>query len=232
MLVVGVDGCLGGWLAMAYDSENGTLAPRFHPTLKELLDAYPGAASVAVDIPLGLLEGAPRRCDIEARRALGPRRSSVFPAPDPRIVNALSYEDASALSRSLSGKGISWQAFGIFEKVAEANLLVTPTLQERVIEVHPELSFWALANGRPMEHPKRTPEGYDERRALLDAAFAGIAIPLRADARRLARPAVADDVLDAIVAVWTARRYAEGRSGRLPAEPQTDARGLRVEMVY
>lgn len=91
MLVVGVNGCPGGWLAMAYDAESGALTPCFHPTLRELLDAYPGAAAVAIDIPVGLIEGAARRCDVEARRVLGPRKSSVFPAPDPRIVNAPSY---------------------------------------------------------------------------------------------------------------------------------------------
>jgi predicted RNase H-like nuclease len=132
----------------------------------------------------------------------------------------------------MTGKRTSVQAFGIFPKVAEANALLTPALQEKVIEVHPKLSFWALADGRPMEHPKRTPEGFAERRALVSVAFDGFQIPAREVARRWVRPAAADDVLDAIVAAWTVRRYAEGRSGRLPVVPQTDAKGLRVEMVY
>lgn len=232
MLVVGVDGCPGGWLAMAYDAEAGTFTPEIHATFRAVLDAYPGAASVAIDVPIGLIEDASRRCDLEARRVLGPRRSSVFPAPDPRIVDAPTYAEASSHSRALTGKGISVQAFGIFPKVAEANALLTPALQEKVIEVHPELSFWALAQERPMVHAKRTPDGFDERRMLLVGAFAGTHIPTNDEARRLARPAAADDVLDAIVAAWTARRYAEGRSGRLPVEPQIDAKGLRVEMVY
>ena len=232
MLVVGVDGCPGGWLAMSYDAERGTLTPQLHATMREVLDVYPDARTVAIDIPIGLVEGVPRRCDVEARRALGQRRSSVFPAPDPRIVEETSYEDASALSRTLTGKGVSRQAFGIFPKVAEVNELITPALQERVIEGHPELSYWALANGRPMEHPKRTPEGFEERRALLVEAMPGIHVPTRAVVRRLIRSADADDVLDALAAAWTARRFAEGRAGRFPVEPQTDARGLRVEMVY
>lgn len=107
-----------------------------------------------------------------------------------------------------------------------------PALQERVVEVHPELSFWALANGQPMEHPKRTPQGFEERRALLADALVQVSVPAREQARRLVRPAAADDVLDALVAAWTARRYSEGRSGRLPALPETDANGLRVEMIY
>jgi len=38
-----------------------------------------GAAGI--DIPIGLPESEPRWCDVEARSMIGPRRSSVFPAP-------------------------------------------------------------------------------------------------------------------------------------------------------
>lgn len=135
-----------------------------------------------------------------------------------------------ALSRSLNGKGTSKQAFGIYPKVAEVNRIVTPNLQDRVFEVHPEVSFWALA-GQPMEHAKDTAEGYEERHALLAEAF-GVPIWARAEARRVARPASPDDVLDATVAAWTAYRKAEGSAGRLPPAPSSDRRGLRMEIVY
>jgi predicted RNase H-like nuclease len=231
MRVIGVDGCPGGWVAISYDSDARTLEPLVHRSFADLLAAYPDAASIGVDIPIGLAEGRPRRCDVEARRVLGPQRSSVFPAPDPRVIDAPTYAEALALSRSLTGGGISRQAFAIFGKVAEVNRALTPELQSRVVEVHPEVSFWALAGERPMAHPKKKPEGYAERRALLAAAL-GVPIPPREQARALARPAGADDVLDAIVAAWTARRVAAGLAGRLPAAPPTDARGLRMEIVY
>jgi predicted RNase H-like nuclease len=105
-LVVGVDGCPGGWLAMAYDAEAGTLTPEIHATFRAVLDAYPGAASVAIDIPIGLLEGTPqRRCDVEARKVLGfPRRTSVFRAPDPRCVHEPAFEKAKECSFRMTGK--------------------------------------------------------------------------------------------------------------------------------
>ena len=184
-----------------------------------------------MDIPIGLAEGEPRRCDVEARRVLGPRRSSVFPAPDPRVAGAPTYEGALALSRSLTGAGISKQGFAISAKVAEVNRAMAPALQARVIEVHPEVGFWALAGGRPMAHAKGTPEGYEERRALL-ADGLGVEIWSRDEARRVAQPASPDDALDAIVAAWTARRWAAGRASRLPPDPSVDARGLRMEIVY
>ncbi|HVX30789.1 MAG TPA: DUF429 domain-containing protein [Nitrolancea sp.] len=231
MQVVGVDGCPGGWIAIAYDSEGSSITARVHPTFRDLLAAYPEAVSIGIDIPIGLVEGEPRRCDIEARQVLGPRRSSVFPAPDRRVLHSSTYRDALERSRALTGKGISRQAFGIYPKVAEVDREMTPELQQRVFEVHPEVSFWALA-GKPMAFRKSLVEGFTERRTHLQAAFAGLTIPGREEARRLARPASADDVLDAIVVAWTARRHATGRSCRLPSEAMIASRGLRMEIVY
>lgn len=235
MLVVGVDGCPKGWIAIAYDTTRETLNPQTFlgpRPFQDLLVAYREAICIAVDIPIGLSRDIARLPDTEARRILGPRRSSVFPAPDPRIVGMATYAEASAHSRTLLNKGISQQAFGIYSKIAEVNALITPTLQERIIEVHPEVCFWALANGILMEDPKRDAAGFEERWALLTAAFPDTPIPIRREAGRYAPPAKADDILDAIAAAWTARRFAEGRAGRLPDAPLLDERGLRMEIVY
>lgn len=229
--VVGVDGCPRGWVAIAYDTEAHTLTPRVHPYFAELLAAYPDATCIGIDIPIGLAQGEPRRCDVEARRVLGPKQSSVFPAPDPRIVTAPSYDEALARARSLTGAGISKQSHAIYTKILEVNWTLTPAQQGRVVEVHPEVSFWALAGEQPMAHHKAKPAGYEERRALL-ADELGIAVWSRDEAFSVARPAAPDDVLDAIVAAWTARRVAEGRAKRLPVDPPIDARGLRMEIVY
>lgn len=231
MYVVGVDGCPGGWLAARYEPSSVELTYRVFSSFQQVLDSYPDAACIAVDIPIGLSDGPPRICDVEARRALGPRRSSVFPAPQIRLIGISSYPEALVLSRTLYAKGISRQAFGIYPKIAEVNEIMTPGLQEQVIEVHPEVSFWALSGYQPMDHPKRTLEGFEERRKLLLTAL-GVSLPTRVEAGRTVRGAGADDLLDATVAAWTARRFAEGRAGRIPSEPPTDAGGLRMEMIY
>lgn len=231
--VVGVDGCKGGWVAVVFDIGHGNdkLTPRFHHSFQQLLDTYTDAGIVCVDVPIGLSEGPHRACDKEARRALLWKNPSVFPAPDPRLLDTTTFEEANGLSRALTGKGVSLPAFGFFPKVAEVNQIMTPDLQRRVFEIHPEVCFWALAGAQPMTFPKRTPEGYEERRALLNKAL-GIPIWTRDEARGLARPAKPDDILDATVAAWTARRVAAGKAGSLPSIPETDARGLRMEMVY
>jgi predicted RNase H-like nuclease len=231
MQVVGVDSCRGGWLAVTYDTETGTLAPRAHLSFMALLESVPDAAAIAVDIPIALSERGPRLCDVAARKVLGPRRSSVFPAPDPRILFEQTWWEAERRSRKLTGKGVSQQTFAICRKVAEVNWAIQWEDQARVFEVHPEVCFWALAGRQPMAYRKTWPEGYDERLALLEAVFAR---PLwsREEARDLARPAAPDDLLDAVAAAWTVRRKVEGVAERLPAEPAVDRRGLRMEMVY
>ena len=155
MRVVGVDGCPGAG-SRSTTTPGRALAPQVHPSFPELLAAYPDAACVGVDTPIGLAEGEPRRCDVESRRVLGPRRSSVFPAPDPRVVTAPTYERALERARSLTGAGISKQAQAIYPKVLEVNWTLTPALQGRVVEVHPEVSLWALAGGRPGRRPPTT----------------------------------------------------------------------------
>src|SRR5205823_2691454 len=96
-------------------------------------------------------------------------------------------------------------------------LEVEVALEERIFEVHPEVSFAALA-GRHLAHPKRSWNGQMERRRLL--AEHGLEVP----DELAAGTASADDVLDAAVAAWSAERIARGEAKTLPAEPPEQAR--------
>ena len=82
-----------------------------------------------------------------------------------------------------------------------------------------------------MTYPKRTPIGYEERRHLLEAAMQR-SLWARKEAFKIARPAKPDDLLDAVIAAWTARRVAEDVADRLPAAPPVDRRGLRMEIEF
>jgi len=136
---------------------------------------------------------------------------------------ATSYQEAAASARQLSGRSLSQQSFGLREKILEAE--ATAVEDPRIIEVHPEVSFRALA-GKPLTHSKTSWTGVMIRRALLAAA--GIMLPTelpksnrgheggRGDA---AGPgsAAPDDVLDAAAAAWTAQRKAKGEALRFPS---------------
>ena len=171
-----------------------------------------GCDAFAVDMPIGLLEHGPRACDVEARRRLGPRRSSVFPTPLRPMLAATTYAEALAVG------GLSKQAFNLLPKIREVDAVMTPDKQKQIAEVHPELCF-ARLRGQPCAAPKRTPEGRAERVAALGVA--------------LGRPpsgAAWDDVLDACALVETARRLADRDVERL-GDGARDARGLRCEIV-
>ena len=217
--VVGVDGCKAGWIAALLDCRSliGTLS--LHIDFAEVLAHNKEAHVIAVDIPIGLGECTARACDVEARRALGRRASSIFSAPDRRLLDAASYQEAQAESRRLCGKGVSRQAFNLFPKIRELDRMITPALQRRVIEVHPELCFTMLA-GKPAQYSKSTREGIIERKALLPFGWH--------EAKLDAKP---DDIVDALAAAWVAYEYFYGRARSFPAKPEKDARGLRMEIV-
>jgi predicted RNase H-like nuclease len=229
-VVGGLDGCPGGWVLATVPVDSATTAfavtvlPSLEPVVGEL--AVGRMVCAAIDIPIGLADREPRSCDIAARRALGPRRSSVFPAPVRAVLEAGSYSEACALSRRACGKGISKQLYNILDKIRSVDALQTPGLQDQLFEMSPELSFAELT-GRPMPANKRTAEGRDDRRHALASAFGGtvravLERPPPAGAKR-------DDVVDALIGAWTARRRAAGLHVRLGGD--MDARGLRMEII-
>jgi len=163
------------------------------------------AAMIGVDIPIGIPELEPRAADAAARGFVGRRASSVFTTPIRRVLDAATYADARGLATELTGRSIAAQAYAPRKRILEVDEYAER--DDRVIEVHPEVSFAELAQRRPLES-KHRPNGRAQRRALLE--HAGIQPPV-------AVPRVAEvDVLDATAAAWTAARYARGEALPLP----------------
>jgi predicted RNase H-like nuclease len=201
-VVAGVDACKGGWVAIVVEDDRFT-GSLLAATFAQLLGALAEATAVGVDIPIGLPSEGARGADLAARAFVGPRRSSVFPTPSRAALVEPTYAKARAVLPSLSA-----QSFALGKKILE----VEACLEERVFEVHPEVSFAALA-GRQLLHSKRSWNGQMERRRLL--ATAGIELPNEL----LAGQAAADDLLDAAIAAWSAARKARGEAAKLPPDP-------------
>lgn len=233
MNVVGIDSCPKGWIAVELDSETTELIPRFFARFAEVLDSCADASVITVDIPIGLTDGKPRACDIAARQRLGwPGMASVFPAPARSMIGITDYKEAKEQSRARYGHAVTRQTFSIFRKVAEVDAALTQELRERVHEVHPELSFWAMNGRNTLQYGKKTQAGFEDRLALLARHFAGFNVPTtRAEAKTMAPLAGVDDLLDAIAAAWTARRMLDGVAEHLPTVPEYDERGLRMEIA-
>ena len=184
--------------------------------------------AVGVDIPIGLSESGRRTADVQARKLLGgARASSVFPSPIRAVLSCTGYREACDVSARLSGRMISKQTFALVPKIREANQTMTPALQRRVVEVHPEVSFRALNDSVTISVSKHLAAGVEYRESLLIPVF-GEYLSLHP------RPAGAQphDLYDACAAAWTAWRVAQGTARRVPKTPEVDARGLRMEIVY
>lgn len=229
-IVIGVDACRGGWLFAFRNLADGAMAVAIADSFRSFLDGAGKSASVIiVDMPIGLADRPRgRACEREARRQLGARRSSVFCSPLRSMLSMTRYEEANAFGKAL-GAGLSKQAWHISPKIAELDSVMTPALQARIGEGHPELAFARLA-GAPCTHSKRSPDGVAERRKLL--MNEGIDVDALHDALRHGNPKKAfatDDLYDACALALVAEARFKGAAEAL-GDGARDARGLAMEI--
>ena len=156
MVCVGVDGCPHGWVVARDDGR----PPYVVRTVAEALDGD----VVLVDIPYGLVDAPQRPADLAARRFLAKfgKNSSVFPSPGIAVLYIESYVEANNVSKTRYDKGLTKQTFELRHKIREGEALATLA---NLYEGHPEVSF-AVMSGQRLR-PKRTPQGQEERKALL-----------------------------------------------------------------
>ncbi len=229
--VAGLDGCRGGWVLAVLPTVlpangAGPVELRVVEKVEEalaLLDTRVIGA-LGIDMPIGLAAVGPRRCDLEARRLLGRRASSVFSAPVRCVLGSGTYDEACERSAAACGKRLSRQSFNLLAKIEELDHAMDPRRQRLAVEVHPELVFAVLAGG-PMSASKRTGDGRAERCGVLRPHVPDVDDVL---ARRLPG-AQADDMLDALAVAVAARRFLAGTHLQLGGE--LDERGLRMEIV-
>lgn len=92
-------------------------------------------ALLAIDIPIGLLDGT-RACDTAARKLLGqPRGSSVFPSPCRAAIQVASYGDACDANELRTGRKLSRQTWGIAPKIKQVDDAMTTACQDWAFEV-------------------------------------------------------------------------------------------------
>jgi predicted RNase H-like nuclease len=215
-LVAGVVPCARGWLVAGAKVLGVTMAPeppRLLATFLEVLDDRPAFTVLGVYAPIGRLDevvAGGRSCEREARALLGPPRGAAI---------------RSAPARAAAGEaGIPRGWAARFEEVDQD---MAPYRQRSVFEVHPELAFYQLNEDRSLQHRKRSPDGRQERRSLLETRIAGVDRVLDAAVQGVRRT----HLTDAAACMWTARRILGRAMTRLPLDPEWDSRGLRMELV-
>lgn len=231
MWVAGVDSCRAGWCVVLWESEQGLERMHILPELSAVFIRSEQPTFVGIDMVIGVADVAERGgrpCDRAARKVLGwPRSSSVFSPPCRATLACTTYAEALAVNRA-SGPdevGLSKQAFNLFPKIREVDQLLTPSLQSRMREVHPELSFQVMHAGEPLMASKHTEAGQQQRLALLrEQGFS--MVPKHVTERP--RGVQVDDVLDAYAVCWSARRLALGQAKHVPEKVIYDSRGLAM----
>ncbi len=207
----GADGCRQGWTVA---SDSGVIVAS---SLSDMdFDV------LGVDMPIGLPESWHRRADDCARAFLpASRRSSVFPTLPRPLLGEGSYAEANAASKARYDRGVSIQSWSLAPKIRELDLLARSPVATALVEIHPECSFWAMTG--ELLPPKRTRAGLDARRRAIEAWYEG-EVPDRLPG------AAADDIVDAVAVLWSARRFAAGEHLVL-GDGSTDGCGLPMRIV-
>ena len=204
---------------------DGTLDIR---VVKTLAEACEGLSILAVDMPIGFVDvpRPPRACEVEARRHLPGKASSVFPTPCRPALECLTHAEANALSKTM-GVGLNQQTFHLFPKMREVDALMRANahLHSIVYEAHPELAFARMNGGKPVLSKKRQPDGYAERRKLLTSHGFKTKVDRLTGAAR-------DDILDAIAVCRTATLIAAGQATCLGPTDQRDRHGLPMHIWF
>lgn len=222
-VIAGADGCSGGWLTI-WNAEGGSFQAQIFLTPRQIFEAVK-PDFLAVDVPIGLVDGGTRKCDREARSLLRGRSSCVFTPPSRANLGATSREEASLISKATCGKGVAAQHFGIYSYVREWDEFLQSNVEARpsCYEVHPELIFTHLNGGVPLV-TKHGAYGLSQRKALLieEGAY---------DPNLASRfSKVEADFLDATAAWWTSRRLSSGLALPVSSPIDYDATGLPMTM--
>jgi predicted RNase H-like nuclease len=233
LLVLGVDGCPAGWIAVTIAAD-GPLAPCVTIT-RDFAELATGVEKIAVDMPIGLPDQSGkggRGPESLVRPLIGERQSSVFSLPSRRAVFCEDYREAcaTALETSDPPRRVSKQAFHLFPKIRQIDTLLRmrPDLATRVFEAHPEVAFWRINGEKPLSLPKKVKSrGHLPGLALRQDLLVAAGYPA-AFLERPPRGAGLDDLLDAAVNALVARRIHAGIAQSFPDPPGRDAHGLPV----
>ncbi len=225
---LGVDKTKGGWCVARLDTSTEPLRLEigFAPDVAAIAHRWPNPEAVGIDIPLYLVPTRQRAAETELRGLLGPAARSLFASPTTAALSATSQAEATERNRANGGPGISAQAFGLFAAIREARAAIAdlePDQRGRWVETHPESAFVVLAehDGAPPLGSKRSGAGVLQRIELLQAELGDAATW---DLGAMPNSVRVDDVFDAVIAAWSARRWLSG-TARLFGSGVADAAG-------
>lgn len=231
MKYIGIDGCKLGWFSVSINGNNDWAIDIYSDILSLSTD---DTSLVLIDVPIGLPYDESRKCDLEARKLLtSARGSSVFPTPCREATRATDYREACLVNEKHLSVRLSQQSWNICNKIAEVDEFIIDNKDSfNIRESHPEVCFWALAGGRPMEYNKKRKKGQEERLELLQSIYSeSNNIYEKALSSYMRKEVAKDDILDALVLAVTGY-ISGGQLESIPEVPEYDQLGLPMEIVY
>lgn len=221
------------WVAVAYDAD-GLAGATVHEEIGDLWRAYgERATGILVDVPMGLPEERPRRCDALARDLLGPRAVAVLDPPVREAARKRRFRAAARAHERATDQSLSEAAFHRREAILLVDELLAevPEARDVLAPGHPELCFRAFA-GDPLERDPTTAGGYAERLRTLASVDHDAPPALLAASEEIGGESVeVADTMAAMALAYTARPGG-GELRTLPAEPESDEEGVPVRWVY
>ena len=157
-----------------------------------------------MDMAIGLRNSTKEICpDDEARKELGPKASSVFPIPCRDAVYADGEDAQKQENIRTLGKSLAKQSIAIIPKIRELDTFLNnhPEYKNKILESHPEVDF-ARLNGTVLMSRKQEELGCKQ-----------------------------DDLIDAICLAVTGALYSHGEYETIPAEPESDKKGLLMQLI-
>ena len=225
----GIDGCKKGWFVFSL-TEN-SFECKIISSLEEIRNEIELSQLTLIDIPLGLEENKSSRiCDIDLKKILGKKASSVFNAPIYDLLKAKTYEEACSLSFNKTGKKISLQAWYLIPKIRDANNFLQKSKNKELLkEFHPETGFYILNKCKQLNHSKKTENGINERLEILSEFIDAKNMFNQICKNTLRKDLAKDDIVDAMCNAVNGKFSAELKS--IPVEPEIDKNEIKKEIL-
>ena len=228
--IAGVVPCPGGWLIVTARLAGVTVSADDMVVVRQLfdvLDYKPKFDSAAIYAPVGFYEypvGPYRPCDQEARDLVGwPRVVGIKPMPSRAALHAKTRDEARQIEPWLTNDD-----FRRFKWWRQAEREFQPFHQRTFFSAHPDLSFTSLNADQPLKTSPHHPDGLLERVRLIRDKLPGLEDVIM----RPPPPGAGQlHLMQACALVWTARRASGRAMTRLPADPNWDDVGMRMELV-
>ena len=200
MRALGLDGFRKGWVAVMLDGDRREIS-----FLHDIADVLAGRFDrLAIDIPIGMDDRGERDCDRLARDSLRPHASRVFTGARRWLWEEFDDPDKANVEALRRGqKRVSRQLWHLGPKIMQVDAFVRANPSLDIREVHPELVFQRLNDGKPLASKKSAAGMTLRRRLLMREGFDDIDHWLRS--ARMGSGAKTDDVLDACAVAIAAR---------------------------